>query len=517
MPQVPTYDGPQVRTAPLQPVLQRTPDVSSGARALAQGLGQVAEVADKIDLRDAQDAAFKAQDELRNAWGKQQAALRSQFKADQAGQYEVEAAKWWEEARTKYTSTLSPRAQAIAGRALGDFKRAVDADTTAYVEREKSTARRVNFETLQNTLIRDASVNATPATAAAIAAATSKQIRDNAIAYATAEGYTDSAVGEKMANDLLDRFHATMALTLANSVDGRERAGEYLTQFGGSMPMETRARVEERIEIAAEQAKTKAAKDLYGNLRFSVENNVWPTKAQYEQLRQVDPMAAANLKAAETAQKKALKVEASGGSIKTDTAAYFELRDRVLAQAKGGPPVDVLAYRDRVSRSDLEEVKKMQENIGKPGKVERMFTDERTIDGYRPEKMKSTDPEWLALRKRLESKLLLVRTEKGGNITDEEARKALDEEFVVGKVPGRIWGTNEKPRWEMTEEELKAAQFPGSAPAAPAAPAPARKPIGTLYTINGADRQAITSKLRERGQAVTEDNIQLMYKNWKGL
>ena len=82
MPQVPTYDGPQVRTQALQPVFQRTPDVSSGAQAIARGLGQVAEVADQRAQRDAQDEAFKLELQIRTDWQKQRAALREQYKGE---------------------------------------------------------------------------------------------------------------------------------------------------------------------------------------------------------------------------------------------------------------------------------------------------------------------------------------------------------------------------------------------------------------------------------------------------
>jgi hypothetical protein len=520
MPQVPVYGDRQLRTQALQPVMQQTPDVSSGARALAQGLGQVAEAADRIDLRDSQDAAFKAQDQIRKEWANVDADLRKQYRGDLAGQYKTNADKWWADAKNKYTAELNPRAQALAGRQIGEFKSAVEVNGIQYVEREKANARKVNFETLQDTRMRDAATRATPETAAALAAATSEEIRRDSLAYAAAEGFTDPAVGERIANERLDKFHAAMALTLASRPDGKERAAEYLNKFGENMPLEMRDRVSDQIEVTAERAKTKAAKDIYGNLRFSIANGIYPTKAQYEELRQVDPMAAAQAKEVENAHRKAAKVEAGGGSVKTDTRAYFELRDRVLAQAKGGPAVDVLAYMDRVARGDLEEVKKMQENIGKPGKVDRMFTDERTIDSYRPDGMKTTEPEWLALRKRLEERLVVAREQKGGDITDKEARGVLDEEFMVGKVPGRLWGTNEKPRWEMTPEELKQAQFPGAAAPARASvggsAAPTRS-VGTIYQISGNDRKLITDALRAEGVPLSEDAIQARYKLAKGL
>ncbi len=40
MPQIPVYDGPQVKVRALQPVMQRTPDVSSGLQSLARPVEQ---------------------------------------------------------------------------------------------------------------------------------------------------------------------------------------------------------------------------------------------------------------------------------------------------------------------------------------------------------------------------------------------------------------------------------------------------------------------------------------------
>lgn len=456
---VPTYNDRQVRTQALQPVFQQTPDVSSGARALAQGLGQLGEAADRIDYRDAQDAAFKAQDEIRKEWANQDAALRRQYKKDQADQYKVEADKWWAEAKDKYTQALNPRAQALAGRAIGEYQRAQNEAGIAYVEREKAQAREINFRTLQDTLIRDASATVTPANAAAISATTVAAIRKNAIDYAAAEGL-GSDVGEKMAREQLDKYHTTVALMLAGRPGGDTVAKEYLTQFGADIPLDMRERVVDQIELTAERAKTKAANDLYGNLRLSIEQGRYPNAAQIEQLRQLDPLKAATVVQAAKAERKAAMVEARGQSVQTDIGVLFGVRDQILAAAAGnGQQPDLLAYRDKLSRSDLEELKKLQERSAKPASARVMFTEEQTISSYRPEKMKPD--EWNVLRKRLQEKLLAARDAKNGaDLTDKEMREALDQEFVVGVVQKNWWPDSEKPRWQMTPDELKRAKFP---------------------------------------------------------
>lgn len=473
MPRVPTYDEQQVRLDPLRPVEQRTLDVSSGARAVSQGLAQFAEATDRIDLRDAQAESFRAQDEIRKAWGKQQEFLRESYKKDQADQYATEAERWWEEARTKYTAELSPRAQALAGRAIGEYKLAQDADTRNYVQREKTTAREVNFRTLQDTLIRDASATVTPANAAAVSATVARQLQDNAIQYAIAEGF-GSAVGEKMAREQLDKYHTTVALMLAGRPGGEASAKEYLTQFGADIPLDMRERVTDQIELTAERAKTKAAKELYGNLRLNVEQGLYPNAAQLEQLRQLDPNAAATLLQAAKAERRAARAEARGESVRTDLDTLFSVRDQILAAAAGnGTQPELLAYKDKISPGELKELKELQERSTKPAAVKTMFSEEQTIAAYRPEKMKPD--QWNTLRKYLQDKLLVAKAEKGRDLTDKEMRDVLDPEFVRGVIEKPFWIDDEKPRWKMTPEELAQAKFPDK-PAAQPAPA---KPAGT--------------------------------------
>ena len=68
MPQVPVYQGPQVKDAPLQGGFQQAPDVSSGTRALSQGLGAVGDVALRVAERDAQTEAYSADAQIAGDW-----------------------------------------------------------------------------------------------------------------------------------------------------------------------------------------------------------------------------------------------------------------------------------------------------------------------------------------------------------------------------------------------------------------------------------------------------------------
>lgn len=115
---VPTYDGNQVRTAPLQPVQQRAPDVSSGLAAAGRGLAQVADAADAMAERDAQTAAFNAQARMMqdfNAWNVE---ARKNMQGANAKGYTANVEQWWKDAADKYGGELNPMAQRLASRAL---------------------------------------------------------------------------------------------------------------------------------------------------------------------------------------------------------------------------------------------------------------------------------------------------------------------------------------------------------------------------------------------------------------
>jgi hypothetical protein len=118
MPQVPVYSGPQVRTAPLQPVLQNTPDVSSGGRAIAQGLGAVAEAADRIDLRAAETKANEVDTQLTRAWNRWEDDNRGKFTNQNAEGYKAAVEAWWRDAAKTYGQGLDMRAQSMVSRTL---------------------------------------------------------------------------------------------------------------------------------------------------------------------------------------------------------------------------------------------------------------------------------------------------------------------------------------------------------------------------------------------------------------
>jgi len=498
MPRVPTYE-PQVREQAFQPVFQQNVDVSAGSRALASGLGQLADAADRIDLRDSQDAAFKAEAKIREDWQVQRAALRNQYKKDQADQYKVAADEWWAKARDTYSAELSPRAQAMAGKSIATYKLAQDADTLGYVTAEKTQAREINFKTLQATMAREALQSATPETASAIASVTSAQLRENAIRYAAAEGL-NSDVGEAMARDQVDNMHKAMAITLATQPDGLQAAQNYLAEHGKEMAPGDREAVNRQIEATSKQA-AKEREEKASDAAWQLFSQGKPIPEAV--MAQMDGRERASLtESMRTRSERAV----AGKTVKTDTATYIDLREKLAR----GEKVDLRQYMEKIGPADLERLIDIQTSGAKPSeKQDSMLTDEQRVGGA----LRSAgidekkDPEAAyAVRSEVDRRVRAESAAKGGkDLTADEKQKVVDAVFM-DKVYVEEWGRNpQKPLALVTPDEMGEAYVRVDGQDV------------KLSTVPMTDRQQIISALKKRGVQPTEQKIVELYlQNKKG-
>lgn len=454
MPQVPVYGGTQVRTAPLQPVQQGQIDVSSGMRVASQALGQVAGEIDKVVQRDAQDEAFKLEAQLRNDWNQHRAKLRENYKGDQADQYKAAADEWWKEAPQKYGSGVNPLARRLASRSLESFRLQADADTLGYVEGEKKRARSTNYQMLQQSLIQDALTSVTPATAAAIGDDVSKRITENAIKFATAEGIPDA--GPVMAKEQLIKYHSNVALSLAGRPGGADAAKAYLSQFGGSMEADDRARVLDLVDTEAEKAKTKVVRDMSGTLMLGIERGQFPRRAQIDELAKIDPTAAAAVERALGAEIKARKAEAKGSKPETDWAVYEQVRAKI---ASGTLDVPVSTFRDRIAPGEIEKLIDFKTKRDDPKKAPEVATTEQQIGAFT--KQMELKGEKLGQFQSAAYDLFNEHLKaKGKEPTFDERQAILDglvKEIVI--KPGWLWDTK-GPAYQAPRETRNAAMQP---------------------------------------------------------
>lgn len=531
---VPVYGDQRVRTQPLQPVFQNTPDVSSGARALAQGLGTAAEAADRIDLRDAQDEAFKAQTELRNAWQEQRAALREQYKGDTAAQYKTAADEWWKEAKTKYTQTLTPRAQALANRALGEYKLAQDNDTLAYVEREKTRAREINFRTLQDRLVFETGQNVNAENAEAMAGATAKALLKNAIEYADANGF-NSDVAEAYVREYTSKLHADVAMSLART--NATAAQAYMNKFGKDLPLAVRNRADDiikqegdnqfaRVEAArvlalpVDQQKAELAKitdpvrlqktqiEMNNALAFAknVQSQQWSAAAQeaFALANSGRPVPAA-LRARMDQENDVPKLDqlirarserlAAGKTVKTNPVRLAELYDMARENPEEFKRQRLTALTEQISTGDIEQLGKLQRDMLKPDTEKDVATTTQVMGlytgGWKPEKKANFNQAFL-------DELAKFEREKKRAATYEEKRNIGNKLVIDGEVlSGSIFLPDpNKAYWQATPEERSRFQ----------------------PTISSGDRKLIRQALQAEGvKNPTEAQIVERFKLAKGM
>ncbi len=137
MPRVPLYDGPQVRSNALQPAQQQQIDVSSGMRAAAGALGQVADLGDKVIRRDAEIEANRIDGEITAGWLQWDAENRRKYQGQNVEQYAADAQKWWEDARKTYGANLTPMVQSAIGTTLGRKRAQALAGVAQHIGAEK--------------------------------------------------------------------------------------------------------------------------------------------------------------------------------------------------------------------------------------------------------------------------------------------------------------------------------------------------------------------------------------------
>lgn len=504
MPQVPTYDGPQVRTQALRPVYQNTPDVSSGTQALARGLGQVAEVMDRRVERDAQDEAFKLELQIRTDWQKQRAALREQYKGDLADQYKAAAEDWWKKAPETYGSNASPMARQMATRSIGQYMLQAEADTLGYVEGEKRRSREINFRTLQDQIITEAGQTVTPANARTLAATTAQRLNDNAIAYAAREGQS-SDFGKSLAREQLNRFHADVALALATKPGGAAAAQAYLAEFGKDIPLAARTRVDEVVnreadnQFATQFAAGVAAKPLSEQLAEAAKidnpdrrekaitqirnNHAMVKAAQQEreqaasdqawqmvgQGRKVPEALLAQMDGKGRVQlqdylKEKAKQAASGEAVKTDWATYIDLRTRLAA----GEKINLTPFTTKLAGKEIEQLLDIQTKASNPKEAPEVATAEQQlssfVDGLQLKGEK--DGKFKAAAYDLFNEHLKRTGKKPTFEERDKIMRDLNREIVT--KPGWLWDSKD-PAFMAERDVRNKALGVGAAPAAPAA------------------------------------------------
>lgn len=531
MPQVPVYGDRQVRTAPLQPVMQQTPDVSSGARALAQGLGQVAEAADRIDLRDAQAKAFDAEAKITSEWLKWDGQARQKYRGQNVDGYGPAAEEWWKTAAETYGQNLDPRAKALASRSLSAKQLQAINSVGTFVNAEKERF-------ADETYAADVATTIQFGVTSGDVASTAQQIREKAAMLGARKGWTTEQVqAEQLKN--LSAMHLAQITKLAEV--NAEAAQAYYDANKAEVAFQNQARVEQVLKAEADnQFATQKAAEMAGRplaeqlaeaakitdpqRREKTITQIRNTTALVRQAEQEQQAAAADQawqlfsrgqKIPETilsqmsgreraqlqeSQRTRAERLAAGTPVKTDMLTYIDVREKLAR----GEQVDLRAYTEKIGKSEMEQLLDIQGALRTGGvKQDTMVTDEGRINnalvGLGIDKRKK--PEQAAMiTSEIDRRVRTASAAKGGKDLTADEKQAIVDRVVMDQVYLDEWGTDPQvPLALVTPEELDKAYVRVNGKNVP------------VSSVPSTDRRQIIQALQATGQLVTEQAIVEMY------
>ena len=121
MPQVPVYDGPQVREQAQTGGFLDANQFTGGARTLqdvGKSLLDVGAAADRIAQRDAQRAAYDAQSAIQSKFLEYQQQYQKDRVGDRAKGLTGDVDKWWATAATTTGKEMDPMSRQLVSQAL---------------------------------------------------------------------------------------------------------------------------------------------------------------------------------------------------------------------------------------------------------------------------------------------------------------------------------------------------------------------------------------------------------------
>lgn len=528
MPQVPIYNGPQLKTQALQPNYQANVDVSSGTRALGQGLMQAAEVVDRIDLRNAQTEADKTEATITSEWLKWDAENRKKYQGENADGYAPAAEEWWKGAAETYGKDLSPRAKTMASQSLVRKQTAAMGNVVQFTasekERHADNVAEANVATTIQFGVTTGDV-----------AGSAERVRSLAAEKGARKGWTTEQVQAEQQKNL-SALHLAQISKLAEQDPAKAQA--YYDANKAEVGFAQQPRVEEILrkevdnQFATQFAAQQAGKPLSEQLAAAgeikdpgkrekalteIKNNhamVEAARREAEQRvsdqawqlvgqgKKVPEAVLAGMDGKERVQlQEHLRARAeriaAGHPVKTDMATYIDLREKLAA----GEKVNLKAYTEKIAPAQLEQLLDIQSSASKPGsaKQDSMLTDEQRINtaltGMGVDKSK--DPNTAAqFSIEVDRRVRAASLSKGDKpLTPDEKQKIVDS-VAMDKVFVDEWGTDpQKPLFAVKPEEMGKAYVVVGGKNVP------------LSSVPTADRAEIIRARRARGLPTTEQAI----------
>lgn len=530
MPVVPTYE-PRVREQALDGGFQRAPDAGRGLMQAGEAMMRVADVADRIDLRDAQAKAFDAEAKITSEWLNWDAQARQKYRGQNVDGYAQAAEEWWKKAAETHGKELDPRARALVNKSLAEKRLQAINSVGTFINAEKE---RFADETYAADVATTIQFGVTSGDVAGAA----QQIREKAAILGARKGWTTEQVQAEVLKNL-SAMHLAQITKLAEG--NAEAAKAYYDANKAEVNFAHQARVEQVLKAEADNqfatqfAANVANKPLGDQLAEAakitdperrektltqIRNNyalvkqaeqerenaaadqAWQLFAQGKRIPEaiLAQMSGRERVQLQEAQRTRAERLAAGRSVKTDMTTYIDLRERLAA----GERVDLRAYTEKISPSDMEKLIDIQTATKKGGpQQDSMLSDEARINnalvGLGIDKKK--DPESaMRLTTEIDRRVRGASMAKGDKpLTPDEKQKIIDS-VVMDKVYVDEWGTDpQKPVSMLTPEEMEGAYVKIDG-----------KKV-QLRSVPESDRRKIIAALKATGQAVTEQNIVALY------
>lgn len=406
MPQIPVYNGPQVRTNELRTVNQQAPDVGSGLRAVGQGLGAVGDAVDKIVQRDVEAEANRIDTEVTAGWLQWDAENRRKYQGQNVGEYEAKATEWWDKARETYAQAGSALARQQIGLALGRKRNQALGSVLGHVNAERERFADQSAEAAAQSSI-EFGVDTGDTTGAAA------RVRQIAASTGARKGWTTEMVQSEQQR-LLGTLHLTAITKMVEGDPAKARA--YYEANKGEIPATAQARVEQVLkaegdnqfatQFAAKHAGLPLSEQLAKAGEISdpekrekallqVRNNHALVK-QAEQEREaaasdrawqmvgkgqrVPESVLMQMNGKERVQlqdhlRDRAKQAATGTPVKTDWAVYEDLRTRLAA----GEKVTLAAYSTKLASGEMEKLIDFKTKREDPKKAPEVATAEQQL------------------------------------------------------------------------------------------------------------------------------------------
>lgn len=530
MPVVPTYE-PRVREQALEGGFQRAPDVGRDLMAAGRALQGVAEVVDRIDLRDAQAKAFDAEAKITSEWLAWDGQARQKYRGQNVDQYAPAAQEWWKQAAETYGKALDPRARAIASKSLANKQLSAINSVGNFVNAEKERH-------ADETYSADVATTIQFGVTSGDVAGTAQQIRDKAAQLGARKGWTTEQVqAEQLKN--LSALHLAQITKLASTDAAAAQAyyqankaevaaanqprveeilkGEADNQFATAeatriMALPANQRMAELAKITDPGRKQKTQVEMNNLMSMertmreqeqdTARDQAWQLFSQGRKipeaiLSQMDGQSRAQL---QESQRTRAERQAQGTPVKTDMLTYIDVREKLAR----GEQVDLRAYTEKIGKTEMEQLLDIQGALRTGGvKQDTMVTDEGRINnalvGLGIDKKK--DPETaVMLTNEIDRRVRAASAAKGGKDLTADEKQAIVDRVVMDKVYLDEWGTDpQRPLALVTPEELDKAYVRVNG-----------KNV-KVSSVPALDRRQITQALQATGQIVTEQAIVEMY------